>query len=166
MGPQQQQFAPWYYNPYMLGPTAPFGQVVPQTQVPQQTQATSQSQTPTYTRGRVVETDTDIKPNEVPMDGTVVLFPKSDFSCVYGKTWTQDGLLKSMKFIPEPVNIPQAESETPTEQFSADMLSDLIQQIVQDKLQSALEPINTTQTQILEELKKKPVSSLIIPAKE
>lgn len=51
--------------------------------------------------GRVINNSDDITPQEVPMDGSVSLFPQNDYSCIYAKTWTKEGTIATMKFIPE-----------------------------------------------------------------
>lgn len=61
--------------------------------------------------GRVISTESEITPNEVPMDGTIALFPLSDFSVVIAKQWSQDGTIKTVRFVPE---IQTSEPETPT----------------------------------------------------
>lgn len=59
-----------------------------------------QSQTQTV-YGRVVESESEIKPNEVPMDGSIALFPKPDFSMIIAKQWSQNGTISTLKFVPE-----------------------------------------------------------------
>lgn len=51
--------------------------------------------------GRLVANADEITPQEVPMDGSVSLFPQNDYSCIYAKTWTKEGTIATMKFIPE-----------------------------------------------------------------
>lgn len=51
--------------------------------------------------GRVVNSLDDITVQEVPTDGTVASFPAADGSCVYGKRWTPDGNILTMRFVPE-----------------------------------------------------------------
>lgn len=51
-------------------------------------------------RGRVISDISQITPNEVPMDGSVSLFPSQDYSCIYAKQWATDGTIKTMKYIP------------------------------------------------------------------
>lgn len=51
--------------------------------------------------GRVVESESEIKPNEVPMDGSIALFPKPDFSTIIAKQWSQNGTISTLKFVPE-----------------------------------------------------------------
>lgn len=58
--------------------------------------------------GRQVANADEITPQEVPMDGSVSLFPQQDYSCIYAKTWTKEGTIATMKFVPEQ---PQAATE-------------------------------------------------------
>lgn len=51
--------------------------------------------------GRLVNNLDEITPQEVPMDGSVSLFPKNDYSAIYAKTWTKDGTIATVKYIPE-----------------------------------------------------------------
>lgn len=56
---------------------------------------------PTAIPGRLVANADEIMPQEVPMDGSVSLFPQNDYSCIYAKTWTKEGTIATVKFIPE-----------------------------------------------------------------
>lgn len=56
---------------------------------------------PSMLPGRLVANADEITPQEVPMDGSVSLFPQNDYSCIYAKTWTKEGTIATMKFIPE-----------------------------------------------------------------
>ena len=51
--------------------------------------------------GRLVSNLDEITPQEVPMDGSVSLFPQQDYSAIYAKTWTKDGTIATVKFVPE-----------------------------------------------------------------
>ena len=51
--------------------------------------------------GRVINNSDDITPQEVPMDGSVSFFPQQDYSCIYAKTWTKEGTIATLKFVPE-----------------------------------------------------------------
>lgn len=51
--------------------------------------------------GRLVNNLDEITPQEVPMDGSVSLFPQADYHAIYAKTWTKDGTIATVKFIPE-----------------------------------------------------------------
>lgn len=58
--------------------------------------------------GRLVNNLDEITPQEVPMDGSVSLFPQHDYSAIYAKTWTKDGTIATAKFVPEqPQVVPQ-----------------------------------------------------------
>lgn len=54
--------------------------------------------------GRIVNRVEDIMPMEVPMDGTVALFPLADWSGICVKVWASDGQIKTFNFIPEEVS--------------------------------------------------------------
>lgn len=49
----------------------------------------------------------DIRPNEVPSDGTVSLFMQSDYSAVYAKAVNAQGTIDTVRYVPE--RPPQAE---------------------------------------------------------
>lgn len=63
---------------------------------------------PAMIPGRLVANADEITPQEVPMDGSVSLFPQNDYSCIYAKTWTKEGTIATLKFVPEQ---PQAATE-------------------------------------------------------
>lgn len=58
-----------------------------------------QPQTPpprqTYLPGRVVNSPDDIRASEIPMDGTVAVFPASDYSYVVLKAWNSNGSIQT-----------------------------------------------------------------------
>ena len=66
---------------------------------------------PAIIPGRLVANADEITPQEVPMDGSVSLFPQNDYSCIYAKTWTKEGTIATLKFVPEqPQNTEQQKS--------------------------------------------------------
>lgn len=69
-----------------------------QTAVPLQ-----QMQAPTQQRFKIVNRLEDIMPNDVPMDGTKGIFPLSDDSAIYVKSWNTDGTIKTIKYLPEEI---------------------------------------------------------------
>ena len=92
-GPQYQYMGPNGYGPYPTIPTqSSFPMTVHQTQPPIQT---------TTLPGRVIKPNETVTPQEVPMDGTPSIFPVSDWSAVYVKTWTGDGQIRTVRYIPE-----------------------------------------------------------------
>lgn len=53
--------------------------------------------------GRIVSNAEEIMVQEVPTDGSIAWFPAADGSCVYGKRWTPDGNITTLRFVPEAV---------------------------------------------------------------
>lgn len=51
--------------------------------------------------GRVVTSPGEIQVQEVPTDGTVAWFPSADGSCVWGKRWTPDGSISTVRYVAE-----------------------------------------------------------------
>lgn len=51
--------------------------------------------------GRVVTGPGEIQVQEVPTDGTVAWFPAADGSCVWGKRWTPDGSIQTVRYVAE-----------------------------------------------------------------
>lgn len=51
--------------------------------------------------GRVIRTLSEITPNEIPMDGSVSLFPAQDYSCIIAKAWNSEGTIDTIKFVRE-----------------------------------------------------------------
>lgn len=61
--------------------------------------------------GKVVQSQDSIVANDVPMNGSVAFFPKSDLSEIYAKQWSADGTISTMVFKPiqndNPNKLPQ-----------------------------------------------------------
>ena len=105
-------------NP-MGGYTAP--QYVPQPTIPQPAQPFVAPNQIRPVNGRVVSSENDITPNDVPMDNTVSLFPTDDYSCIYAKQWTSDGKIKTTKFVP----VDDGDDYVPTTNFEEEMRQEL-----------------------------------------
>lgn len=82
--------------------------------VPAQMSGTSQQ--PQGLIGKVVNDVSMVSPNDVPMDGNVALFPKTDMSEIYCKQWKQDGTIQTVIYRPyieqdkeQAANIPQSD---------------------------------------------------------
>lgn len=62
--------------------------------------------------GHMVERLEDITVGDVPIDGSLGLFPQKDGSCIYAKSWNADGTIKTMRFVPseETDLVPRKES--------------------------------------------------------
>lgn len=65
-------------------------------QQPQQIQQNS----PQILNGKIVLDADSIIPNDVPMDGSMALFPKQDMSEIYGKSWNANGTIKTVIYRP------------------------------------------------------------------
>lgn len=50
--------------------------------------------------GKIVQNESQITPNDVPMDGTIALFPLQDFSKIIAKQWTPNGLIQTLEYLP------------------------------------------------------------------
>ncbi len=87
-----QPMAPAYSQPY------PYGQ--PQMPQVQQNQVQPQPQK-SMLNGRMINNENEITDQEIPMDGSVVYFPKSDYSCIFARV-RNNGVISSFKFVPEP----------------------------------------------------------------
>lgn len=50
--------------------------------------------------GRIVKSENEIMPNEIPMDGSISLFPLTDYSKIVAKQWNSDGTISTVEFSP------------------------------------------------------------------
>ena len=118
---------PWQ-SPYQNNVPMPSYQQPPQFQQPQMQQP--QPFVPIQIHGHTIKDEnTEIAPNDVPMDGTVSLFPTEDYSCIFAKHWNKDGKITTTKYVP----VSSDEDFTPTPGFEDEMrarmdeLKDLLQ---------------------------------------
>lgn len=115
-------------------PMMPYGQY-PMYQQPQSFQPMPQTQAQpkpfSPITGRVVNSLDEITVQEVPTDGTVAWFPSADGSCVYGKRWTPDGNITTMRFVPEAADT--APSQPDPFQVINDRISELFQLVEEIK---------------------------------
>lgn len=97
-------------NPYMdrMAQLQQYQQGLQQQQMPQMSQ---QAQ---GLVGKVVNDVSMVSPNDVPMDGSIAIFPKGDMAEIYCKQWKQDGTIQTVVYRPvqlenqsEGTNIPQ-----------------------------------------------------------
>lgn len=51
--------------------------------------------------GKIVNSEMDITPNEVPMDGSAGIYPTNDFSSIFVKTWNTNGTINTIKYVPQ-----------------------------------------------------------------
>lgn len=50
---------------------------------------------PSYLPGRIVNSPDEVRASEIPMDGTVAVFPSSDYSYVVLKAWNSNGSIQT-----------------------------------------------------------------------
>lgn len=90
---QPQQFG---YNPYSMQ----------QRYQPMQEQMQMQPQLPRGLNGKVVQSVEMITANDVPMDGSVAIFPMQDMSVILAKSWNADGTIKTILYKPQTESSP------------------------------------------------------------
>lgn len=108
----QNQVVPVGYTPSVFNTQPNYGYInspmysqpqrtyIPQLQPQQVMQQAQQPQVQTI-KGRMVNDESEITAQEVPMDGTVSYFPKSDYSCIFAKIWDNEGRISTFKFVRE-----------------------------------------------------------------
>lgn len=81
--------------------------------------------------GRMIHDIQEVRPNEVPNNGTVAIFPKDDMSCVYVKYLSNVGKIETMTFVPmaqTAENLPEngelAEIRDKLDEFEREMRDD------------------------------------------
>lgn len=128
------------YNPMMPYPQYPQYPYQPQQayQPMPQTTVSNQSRTFPPITGRIVNSLDEITVQEVPTDGTVAWFPSADGSCVYGKRWTPDGNITTMRFVPDAADAAPSQPD-PFQLINAriDELVDLVEDISDNMPRSA-----------------------------
>lgn len=105
------------YNQQMQNPyqqRMDFLQSYQQSLQPTQMSVTNQ-QIPIGINGKIVPSAEVITANDVPMDGSVAVFPKQDMSEIYVKFWENNGTIRTIVFKPfleqNPNNLSQAEEK-------------------------------------------------------
>lgn len=51
--------------------------------------------------GRIVDNIEDVTANEVPLDGSVALFPSSNGSQIFAKAWNGNGTISTVRYVPD-----------------------------------------------------------------
>lgn len=116
-------FVPQPYSPAYYNPSVP-SSLYPQVQTPARPTTYQQ---PNYISSRLIKSLDEITPQEVPMDGSVSLFPMEDYSCVYAKAWNRDGTIRTVKYIPEKQE--EVTQESTAGFAGADVLNDILENI-------------------------------------
>ncbi len=64
---------------------------------------------PSVIAGRIINDPSEITPDEVPMNGSLSVFPLQDLSCILAKAWTDQGI-KTVCYVPEKQLIQQRQT--------------------------------------------------------
>lgn len=84
--------------------------------------------------GKMVNSEADILPNQIPNDGSASYFPSSDGSKIYFRAWQQDGKIMSKTYILEDVIASSQMTQTP-QNMAVQPQTSQIQQPVQPKVE-------------------------------
>lgn len=84
--------------------------------------------------GKMVNSEADILPNQIPNDGSASYFPSSDGSKIYFRAWQQDGKIMSKTYILEDVIASSQMTQTP-QNMAAQPQNPQTQQPVQQKVE-------------------------------
>lgn len=105
------------------------------TQQPQETQPAPQKE-PNISSARVIKSPEEIKPDEILMNGSVSLFLQEDMNVVYGKRWTNNGVLENIRFVREdPVPVEQPSQSTSVSSINLEELAKQISDMIDGKLE-------------------------------
>ncbi len=98
---------------------------------------TSMQQQPSLS-GRMVNSVEEVVPNEIPMNGSVAIFPMANMSSIYVKGWNPDGTISTVQYMP----VKAEDNSTPSVTL-ADVMNSLddIRQLIDEKVK---EPKKTT----------------------
>lgn len=119
-------------NPYNGNPMGPMSnnqpgnapiiqQPMTQTTIPNDWRPYSPGPTLPAFNGKWVRSFEDIRPNDVPPDGSFAFFPQEDKSCIYALVLNIDGRINSFRFIPEKI-----ETEPPVQQNVSDPIKEFL----------------------------------------
>lgn len=126
MNPYQNSYQPMQ-NPYL----AQIGQYQQNFQPPQIQQA-QQPQQQSGLVGRVVNDFSEVKADDVPMNGTPAIFIKSDMSEIEVRIWGNDGLIHPTPY--KPILEQKQQEDTNTTQMDFNALNEDVRALREDIL--------------------------------
>lgn len=94
---------------------------------PQQNNAVFSQPVPVGLNGKFIQTVENITANDVPMDGSVALFPMNDMSRVLAKAWQSDGTIKTVIY--EPIQEQGTNMPNDTEKSKFDAFNEVLEGI-------------------------------------
>lgn len=154
--PAQQAQYPVYMNPSGQWQQNPGYSPVPQQMVQPNPPQMNAAQQPSMSQmnppqqqpqqvpplvGRMVDPTDQLRASDVPADGTPAYFPVNDGSAILVKIQLNNGLIQTIKYVPEPQ---QSQQTQETAQDPA----------IQDKLMEKLDKLESMQSQIMDYLTK------------
>lgn len=125
----------WQQNPGYIPTTS---QQIAQPSIPQMNAPQQQPQQVPPLVGRMVDPTDQLRASDVPADGTPAYFPVNDGSAILVKIQLNNGLIQTIKYVPEPQQT-QETAQDPS---------------VQDKLMEKLDKLESMQSQIMDYLTK------------
>lgn len=128
------------YSPYYQQYNRPYTPYPQQQMYMPQAQAQPQPQ-PSGLSGRMVNRAEEITANDVPMNAPVSIFPKSDMSEIYVKSWNANGMITTA------VYKPSVEAQSGGADGAGMALSDAIMQRL-DSIEAKLQSIVTPQQEV------------------
>lgn len=135
----------YFGNPYFQSNAQrfPAGQYQAPVQQPIYQPQFQQNQTASQIVGRPVDSVEMIQANDVPMNAPYALFPKSDLSEIYLKSWNQNGTIQTIVFKPE---MPKTDSIPNSENGVKSGNSELTEQIMRrlDELSAQIDEIGNS----------------------
>ena len=145
------QTYPQYYpqmNNYgqQYNPQQPYMDRLAGLQQYQQTLQQPQMQMPVGLNGKIVDSVEQITANDVPMDGSVAIFPKKDMSEIYLKSWTPNGTIATVVF--KPALDEQTNSVSAQPEMKIGMDNEVTEVFMQrfDELKTKLEELEQSMT--------------------
>lgn len=66
----------------------------------------------------IISDPKEIKPGDVPMDGSIGMFIQNDLSAIYVKQWNSEGAINTKKYIIDPSEINEASFDNPMDQVN------------------------------------------------
>lgn len=112
-------------NPY-LDRMAQLQQYQQSLQQPTLNTPTQPMATPIGINGKIVQSVETITANDVPMDGSVAVFPRQDLTEIYIKSWNGDGTIRTVVYKPvvEPQSLAEGKLSSEAENFKISLLDE------------------------------------------
>ena len=95
--------------------------------------------------GRSVESSKDIALNEIPMDGSLSVFPRSDLSAIYVKKRNEKGAVDDYIFIPAPEDYDISTLENTPETANGQNILDILERL-NTKVDALSDTVSTLKT--------------------